>query len=98
VIAKVSASVGYANANPAAKPTWTRTGEQPEVYPPQEVLDKLYISSTPPRRSCADDPVLEQSEVQQMNLHPGTRPVLLRRSARASRPIRPDGDLTPMSA
>lgn len=48
VIAKVSASVGYANANPAAKPFMApELVNNPEVYPPQEVLDKLYISTTP---------------------------------------------------
>jgi putative spermidine/putrescine transport system substrate-binding protein/putrescine transport system substrate-binding protein len=48
VIAKVSAYVGYANPNPAAKPFMDpELVNNPEVYPPQEVLDKLYISSTP---------------------------------------------------
>ena len=48
VIAKVSASVGYANANPAAKAFMApELVNNPEVYPPQEVLDKLYISTTP---------------------------------------------------
>ena len=48
VIAKVSASVGYANANPAAKPFMApELVNNPEVYPSQEVLDKLYISTTP---------------------------------------------------
>ena len=48
VIAKVSASVGYANANPAAKAFMDpELVNNPEVYPSQEVLDKLYISTTP---------------------------------------------------
>ena len=47
VIAKVSAAVGYANPNPAAKPFMDQElVNNPEVYPSQEVLDKLYISST----------------------------------------------------
>ena len=50
VIAKVSASVGYANPNPAAKQYMDQDlVNNPEVYPPQEVLDKLYISTTPPQ-------------------------------------------------
>ncbi|WP_285412528.1 polyamine ABC transporter substrate-binding protein [Pseudomonas sp. lyk4-40-TSB-59a] len=50
VIAKVSASVGYANPNPAAKQYMDpELVNNPEVYPSQEVLDKLYISSTPPQ-------------------------------------------------
>ncbi|MDD0974997.1 polyamine ABC transporter substrate-binding protein [Pseudomonas fontis] len=48
VIAKVSDYVGYANANPTAKPFMEQSlVDNPEVYPPQAVLDKLYISSTP---------------------------------------------------
>ncbi|NIF17814.1 polyamine ABC transporter substrate-binding protein [Pantoea sp. Cy-639] len=48
VIAKVSAAVGYANANPEAKRYMDASlVDNPEVYPPQEVLDKLYVSSTP---------------------------------------------------
>ena len=48
VIAKVSATVGYANPNPAAKPFMeAELVNNPEVYPPQAVLDKLYISTTP---------------------------------------------------
>ncbi|NWC07610.1 polyamine ABC transporter substrate-binding protein [Pseudomonas agarici] len=48
VIAKVSATVGYANPNPAAQQYMdTELVHNPEVYPPQEVLDKLYISTTP---------------------------------------------------
>ncbi|RMP06650.1 hypothetical protein ALQ29_200046 [Pseudomonas marginalis pv. marginalis] len=48
VIAKVSASVGYANANPAAKAFMApELVNNPELYPPQAVLDKLYISTTP---------------------------------------------------
>ncbi|HCL53927.1 MAG TPA: polyamine ABC transporter substrate-binding protein [Pseudomonas sp.] len=47
VIAKVSATVGYANANPDAKAFMDPAlVNNPEVYPPQEVLDKLYISTT----------------------------------------------------
>ena len=50
VIAKVSASVGYANPNPAAKQFMDpELVNNPEVYPSQEVLDKLYISTTPPQ-------------------------------------------------
>ncbi|MGB5826308.1 MAG: polyamine ABC transporter substrate-binding protein, partial [Pseudomonas mandelii] len=50
VIAKVSASVGYANPNPAAKEYMdAELVNNPEVYPPQAVLDKLYISATPPQ-------------------------------------------------
>ncbi|UFP97473.1 polyamine ABC transporter substrate-binding protein [Pseudomonas fitomaticsae] len=50
VIAKVSASVGYANPNLAAKQFMDADlVNNPEVYPSQEVLDKLYISSTPPQ-------------------------------------------------
>lgn len=50
VIAKVSASVGYANPNPAAKQYMDQElVNNPEVYPSQAVLDKLYISSTPPQ-------------------------------------------------
>ncbi|NWB83750.1 polyamine ABC transporter substrate-binding protein [Pseudomonas gingeri] len=48
VIAKVSATVGYANPNPAAKQYMDEAlVNNPEVYPSQEVLDKLYISTTP---------------------------------------------------
>lgn len=48
VIAKVSAAVGYANPNPAAKQYMeAELVDNPEVYPSQEVLDKLYISTTP---------------------------------------------------
>jgi len=47
-IAKVSASVGYANPNPAAKAFMApELVNNPEIYPYQEVLDKLYISTTP---------------------------------------------------
>jgi putative spermidine/putrescine transport system substrate-binding protein/putrescine transport system substrate-binding protein len=50
VIAKVSGSVGYANPNPAAKQYMDQElVNNPEVYPSQAVLDKLYISSTPPQ-------------------------------------------------
>ncbi|MDH0649269.1 polyamine ABC transporter substrate-binding protein [Pseudomonas sp. GD03858] len=46
VIAKVSASVGYANANPDAKAFMDDSlVENPEIYPPQEVLDRLYVST-----------------------------------------------------
>eukprot|EP01132_Coremiostelium_polycephalum_P012267 gene12267-14999_t len=48
VIAKVSASVGYANPNPAAKAFMApELVNNPEIYPSQEVLDKLYISTPP---------------------------------------------------
>ncbi|MFK3776498.1 polyamine ABC transporter substrate-binding protein [Pseudomonas sp. NPDC089406] len=48
VIAKVSATVGYANANLEAKQHMDASLiDNPEIYPPQEVLDKLYVSSTP---------------------------------------------------
>jgi len=48
VIAKVSASVGYANPNPAAKAFMApELVNNPEIYPSQAVLDKLYISTTP---------------------------------------------------
>lgn len=48
VIAKVSATVGYANANPDAKAYMDPSlVDNPEIYPPQEVIDKLYVSSTP---------------------------------------------------
>jgi len=48
VIAKVSATVGYANPNPAAKQFMdAELVNNPEVYPSQAVLDKLYISTTP---------------------------------------------------
>ncbi|RJG08644.1 polyamine ABC transporter substrate-binding protein [Pseudomonas cavernicola] len=48
IIAKVSATVGYANPNPAAKQYMdAELVNNPEVYPSQEVLDKLYISTTP---------------------------------------------------
>ncbi|AIC20308.1 Putrescine ABC transporter putrescine-binding protein PotF [Pseudomonas chlororaphis subsp. aureofaciens] len=47
VIAKVSAYVGYANPNPASQQFMDpELVNNPEVYPPQAVLDKLYISST----------------------------------------------------
>ena len=48
VIAQVSDSVGYANPNPAAKQFMdAELVNNPEVYPSQAVLDKLYISTTP---------------------------------------------------
>lgn len=48
VIAKVSASVGYANPNLAAQAFMApELVHNPEVYPSQAVLDKLYISTTP---------------------------------------------------
>ena len=48
VIAKVSTYVGYANPNLAAKAFMApELVNNPEVYPPQDVLDKLYISTTP---------------------------------------------------
>ncbi|ATB63204.1 polyamine ABC transporter substrate-binding protein [Pseudomonas mosselii] len=46
VIAKVSATVGYANANPDAKADMDPAlVNNPEIYPPQEVLDNLYVST-----------------------------------------------------
>ncbi|MNM17338.1 Putrescine-binding periplasmic protein precursor [compost metagenome] len=46
MIAKVSTTVGYANANPDANAYMDASlVHNPEVYPPQQVLDKLYISS-----------------------------------------------------
>ncbi|MFS1286660.1 polyamine ABC transporter substrate-binding protein [Pseudomonas piscis] len=48
VIAKVSAQVGYANPTPASQQYMdAQLVSDPEVYPPKEVLDKLYIASTP---------------------------------------------------
>ena len=48
VIAKVSDYVGYPNANTDAKAFIApETLNNPEVYPPQAVLDKLYISNAP---------------------------------------------------
>lgn len=48
VIAKVSATVGYANAVPPAQQYMDADlVKNPEVYPPQAVLDKLYVSNTP---------------------------------------------------
>ena len=48
VIAKVSDYVGYPNANADSKPfIEPETLNNPEVYPPQAVLDKLYISNAP---------------------------------------------------
>ncbi|MNJ09265.1 Putrescine-binding periplasmic protein precursor [compost metagenome] len=48
VIAKVSTSVGYANAIPASQQYMDADlVKNPEVYPPQAVLDKLYVSNTP---------------------------------------------------
>ncbi|KAA6175210.1 extracellular solute-binding protein, partial [Pseudomonas marginalis] len=48
VIAKVSTYVGYANPNLAAKAFMEpELVNNPEVYPPQDVLDQLDISTTP---------------------------------------------------
>ncbi len=48
VIAGISDYVGYPNANADAKPfIEPETLNNPEVYPPQAVLDKLYISKAP---------------------------------------------------
>ncbi|UMZ14906.1 polyamine ABC transporter substrate-binding protein [Pseudomonas sp. MPFS] len=48
VIAKVSAQVGYANPTPSSQQYMdAQLVNDPEVYPPKEVLDKLYIASTP---------------------------------------------------
>ncbi|MDQ0122173.1 putative spermidine/putrescine transport system substrate-binding protein/putrescine transport system substrate-binding protein [Pseudomonas lini] len=50
VIANVSAAVGYANPNPASRQYMdAELVNNPEVYPSQAVLDKLYISTTPPQ-------------------------------------------------
>lgn len=49
VIAKISTYVGYANPNPASEQYMdAELVNNPEVYPPQAVLDKLYISTTQP--------------------------------------------------
>ncbi|MCU1718057.1 polyamine ABC transporter substrate-binding protein [Pseudomonas sp. 5P_3.1_Bac2] len=46
VIAKVSDYVGYANPNPSADALMDQEiRKDASVYPPQEVLDKLYVSS-----------------------------------------------------
>jgi spermidine/putrescine-binding protein len=104
VIAKVSATVGYANANPDAKAYMdAELVNNPEVYPPQEVLDKLYISTTPSPAIMRDDPLLEQSEVQPLSRerHVNTQHTASYYAATA-RDAAPypslDGDLTPMSA
>ncbi|PNG87235.1 polyamine ABC transporter substrate-binding protein [Pseudomonas putida] len=48
VIAKVSDEIGYANGNIDAKQYMDQAVvSNEEVYPPQDVLDKLYISTTP---------------------------------------------------
>ncbi|MGE8413381.1 MAG: polyamine ABC transporter substrate-binding protein [Pseudomonas sp.] len=48
VIAQVSAQVGYANPVPTSKQYMdAKLVSDPQIYPPQEVLDKLYISNTP---------------------------------------------------
>jgi len=48
VIAGISDYVGYPNANADSKPFIdAETLNNPEVYPPQAVLDKLYISRAP---------------------------------------------------
>jgi putrescine transport system substrate-binding protein len=49
VIAQVSDSVGYANPNPAAGALMDQAVRtDAAVYPPQEVLDKLYVNSELP--------------------------------------------------
>jgi putrescine transport system substrate-binding protein len=49
VIAQVSDSVGYANPNPKAGALMDQAVRTDEaVYPPQEVLDKLYVNSELP--------------------------------------------------
>ena len=58
VIAKVSDYVGYANAIPGARPLMDKSvSDSEEVYPPQAVLDKLYVSAVLPARCCACRPV-----------------------------------------
>ena len=51
VISQVSDYVGYANPNPKAKAEMEESvANDPAVYPPQEVLDKAYVShELPPR-------------------------------------------------
>jgi putrescine transport system substrate-binding protein len=49
VIAQVSDAVGYANPNPKAGELMEqKVRTDPAVYPPQEVLDKLYVSAELP--------------------------------------------------
>ncbi|WP_397450363.1 polyamine ABC transporter substrate-binding protein [Pseudomonas sp. NA-150] len=49
VIAQVSDSVGYANPNPKAGDLMDqKVRTDPAVYPPQEVLDKLYVNAELP--------------------------------------------------
>ncbi|MDB5979644.1 MAG: Putrescine transporter, periplasmic component [Pseudomonas sp.] len=49
VIAQVSDSVGYANPNPKAGELMDqKVRTDPAVYPPQEVLDKLYVNAELP--------------------------------------------------
>ncbi|GGM13236.1 polyamine ABC transporter substrate-binding protein [Pseudomonas asuensis] len=49
VIAKVSDSVGYANPNPKSGELMDQAVRQDEkVYPPQEVMDKLYVMAELP--------------------------------------------------
>ncbi len=51
VIAKVSDYVGYANAIPGARPLMDKSvSDSEEVYPPQAVLDKLYVSAVLPAK------------------------------------------------
>jgi spermidine/putrescine-binding protein len=51
VIAKVSDEIGYANANIDAKQFMEKSVvSNEEIYPPQDVLDKLYISTTPSQK------------------------------------------------
>lgn len=51
VIAKVSDHVGYANPVPASAALMDEeVRDNPEVYPPQEVLDKLYVSKELPAK------------------------------------------------
>lgn len=45
-IAKVSETVGYANANPASNPLMgEEITQDPSIYPPADVMSKLYIST-----------------------------------------------------
>jgi spermidine/putrescine-binding protein len=51
VIAKVSDDIGYANGNIDAKQYMDKAVvRNEEIYPHQDVLDKLYISTTPSQK------------------------------------------------
>jgi putrescine transport system substrate-binding protein len=48
VVAKISDYVGYANPNPASNSLLDpEVLNNPEIYPPQETLDKLYVQAEP---------------------------------------------------